>query len=172
MGVHIIPVRWRLAVLAGAASLLIAGGTAHAATYFVRTDGGSATECTGLVDAPYPGSGTSQACAWNHPFQALPPGGPARIAGGDTLTIAAGSYMMGVGAPAADACSAESSWDCYMPPVPSGPSASQPTRVFGAGATSGCAVPPQLWGTERAELVLNLTDTSNVEIACLDITDH
>ena len=34
----------------------------------------------GTTDAAYPGSGTSQACAWNHPFQAFPPEGVPRIA--------------------------------------------------------------------------------------------
>ena len=29
-------------------------------TYYVRPDGGSAMQCTGLVDAPYPGSGSGQ----------------------------------------------------------------------------------------------------------------
>ena len=36
---------------------------AQGATYYVRTDGGSADECTGQTDAAYPGSGTSQPCA-------------------------------------------------------------------------------------------------------------
>ena len=47
--------------------------------YFVRPDGGSPEQCTGLVDAPYPGSGTGQDCAWDHPFRALPPGGAPRL---------------------------------------------------------------------------------------------
>ncbi|HBY96633.1 MAG TPA: hypothetical protein DEP84_22260, partial [Chloroflexi bacterium] len=67
--------------------------------YYVRPDGGSPTQCTGRVDAPYPGSGTGQPCSWDHPFRALPPDGTPRIAGGDTLVIAAGSYMMGYCAP-------------------------------------------------------------------------
>lgn len=37
----------------------------NGATYYVRSDGGSATRCTGLADAADPGSGTGQACAWN-----------------------------------------------------------------------------------------------------------
>src|SRR5262249_9127875 len=35
-----------------------------------------------------------------------------------------------------------------------------------------CAHAPQLWGTERASSVLDLQGSANVEIACLDITDH
>jgi hypothetical protein len=143
-----------------------------ATTYYVRADGGSADECTGQTDAPYPGSGTDQNCAWDHPFRALPPDGAPRISGGDTLIIASGSYMMGYDAPGADNCESDYPWDCYMLPVPSGPDAANPTRILGAGWDSGCPSPPELWGTECASYVLNLTDSSNVEIACLEITDH
>ena len=143
-------------------------GLSQGANYYVRPDGGSPEQCTGLVDAPYPGSGTGKPCAWDHPFRALPPGGPARITGGDTLIIKGGSYMMGYGAPGAQGCESEYPWDCYMCPVPSGPDPQHPTRILGAD----CSHPPELWGTERAAMVLNLTGSSNVEVACLEITDH
>ncbi|MBN1145694.1 MAG: hypothetical protein JXA78_00450 [Anaerolineales bacterium] len=142
-------------------------------TYYVRQDGGSETQCTGLVDAPYPGSGAGQPCAWNHPFWALPPGGPARIAGGDTLMIGDGEYKMGYGAPDPNGyCEQDGAFDCYMAPLPSGLSPAQPTRILGAGWDTGCTTPPQLWGTQRADLILNLTDSSNVEVACLEVTDR
>jgi hypothetical protein len=141
-------------------------------TYYVRVDGGDVQECTGLSDAPYPGSGTHQACAWDHPFRALPPGGTPRLAGGSTLVIHNGAYRMGYGAPGASNCYAAGSFDCVMPPLPSGPDAAHPTRILGAGWDSGCANPPQLWGAERPWYILNLTDSSNVEIGCLEITDH
>ncbi len=140
--------------------------------YYVRPDGGSAAECTGLANAPYLGSGVDQPCAWNHPFQALPPDGTPRIAGGDTLLIAAGSYVMGYGAPGDDNCDAIGAFGCFMPPIPSGPDAAHPTRILGAGWDANCPSPPELWGTERADLILNLAASSNVEIACLEITDH
>ena len=142
------------------------------ATYYVRPDGGSAAQCTGRVDAPYPGIGENQPCAWKHPFHALPPGGAPRIAGGDTLMIGAGSYRMGVDAPGADACSRDWPWDCVMAAVPSGPDPGRRTRILGEGWDSGCTAAPELWGAERAGSVLNLTDASHVEVACLEITDH
>ena len=145
----------------------LASADSSAANFFVRLDGGDATQCTGKADAAYSGSGSGQACAWKHPFFALPPGGPARITGGDTLTIDSGSYMMGLGAPGAVLCHQSWSWDCYMTAVPSGPSASQPTRIVGRGATA-----PELWGTERASMVLNLQNSSNVEVSNIEITDH
>ncbi|MFQ6101350.1 MAG: choice-of-anchor Q domain-containing protein [Anaerolineae bacterium] len=141
-------------------------------TYYVRPDGGSPTQCTGLTDAAYPGSGTGQDCAWDHPFRALPPDGSPRISGGDTLIIGAGSYRMGYGAPGDDNCAADYPWDCHVPPIPSGPDPAHPTRILGAGWDTGCTNPPQLWGAERPWFILNLTDASNVEIGCLEITDH
>jgi PKD repeat protein len=141
-------------------------------TYHVRTDGGDASQCTGLADAAYPGSGTGQPCAWNHPFQALPPGGPARMAGGDTLVIHAGSYRMGYGAPGAEPCAQEYPWDCYMVSVPSGPDAAHPTRIVGEMTARGCTAKPELWGAERPYHIVDLHGSSHVEVACLDITDH
>jgi hypothetical protein len=143
-----------------------------AATYYVRTDGGSPQRCTGLADAADPGSGSNRPCAWDHPFRALPPGGTPRMAGGDTLIIAAGSYMMGYGAPGADTCSSDYPWDCHSPPIPSGPGTSTPTRILGVGWDTGCSTPPELWGTERSSRILDLDGSSNVQMACLAVTDH
>jgi hypothetical protein len=92
--------------------------------------------------------------------------------GGDTLVIGPGSYRLGFGAPGADSCESDYPWDCHMPPIPSGPSADDPTRILGAGWNENCADPPELWGAERAMMLLNLDGSSNVEIACLELTDH
>jgi hypothetical protein len=145
----------------------------NSVTYYVRTDGGDTTQCTGLVDAPFvPGSGTKMPCAWNHPFQALSPDGTVRIAGGDTLIIGPGDYMMGYGSPGTQSCDYEGSYDCLMAALPSGPDADHPTRLLGKGWDSGCNAPPQLWGSGRPWYIVNLTDSSNVEVACLEITDR
>jgi hypothetical protein len=79
---------------------------------------------------------------------------------------------MGLGAPGDDACDADSPWDCHMSPLPSGPDPDHPTRILGAGWDAGCPKPPELWGRERAWHVLDLTGADQVEIACLEITDH
>jgi len=148
--------------------------TPHAGgeTFYIRPDGGTVEQCTGLVDTAYPGTGTGQACAWNHPFQALPPGGDPVITGGDTLIIAAGSYQMGFGAPGAEYCDEDASYDCLMAAIPSGPDADHPTRILGEGWNNGCLSAPELWGTERPWYIVNLTDSNNVEVACLEVTDH
>ena len=147
--------------------ILAVAASSQATTYYVRTDGGSATQCTGLVDAAYPGSGTSQPCAWDHPFRALPPGDTPRISGGDTLMIGSGSYRMGYGAPGAETCDAGGAFGCVMAPIPSGPSPASPTRILGSGQAA-----TEFWGAERPWFIVNLTDSSNVEIGSLEITDH
>jgi hypothetical protein len=140
------------------------------ATFFVRPDGGDAGQCTGRANAPYPGSGHDQPCAFLHPFIALPPGGRARVGAGDTLVIGPGHYRMGLGAPGAEACEAEGSFDCVMAPLPSGKDAAHPTRLVGARDARGAL--PELWGAERAWFVVNLKGTSDAEVSCLEITDH
>jgi hypothetical protein len=140
--------------------------------YYVRPDGGDPAQCTGLADAAYPGSGLAQACAWDHLFRALPPGGTSLLAGGETLVVGAGSYQMGFGAPGAERCEEAASFDCIMPPVPSGPDTDHPTRLLGAGWDTGCDDPPELWGSGRPWFLLNLTDSSNVDVGCFEITDH
>lgn len=159
--------------------LLFSFGQVMANTYYVRTDGGTTAQCTGLGNSPYPGSGSGQNCAWHHPFDALPPQGDGTspavlLRGGDTLIIGAGSYEMGVNAPGArvyPACNPGWAWDCFMASVPSG-TASAPTQILGAGYDTGCAAPPQLWGSEHSAQVVSLAGSSNVKMSCLEITDH
>jgi hypothetical protein len=143
--------------------------------YYVRPDGGNAQQCNGLADIPYPGNGQNLACAWDHPNRALPPGGPPRISGGDTLIIAGGSYRIGIGSPGADSpalCNSDNPWDCTLSPIPAGPDPQHPTLILGEGWNTGCNAPPELWGTERVTHLFNLTHTSNAAIACLELTDH
>lgn len=144
---------------------------ASAAVYHVRIDGGDHNQCSGLVDAASAGA-VARACAWEHPFVALPPAGAPRIAGGDTLRIGAGAYRMGLGAPGSEGCDPAWPWDCFMAALPSGVSAAAPTRVSGAGVDGACASKPELWGSERAARVLNLDASSHVEVDCLEITDR
>jgi len=140
-------------------------------TYYVRPKGGTRSQCTGLANTDYPGSGANKACAFNHPFQALAPRSTPLLKGGDTLIIASGKYRMGVGASGAGSCQTAYPWDCTMPAIPSG-TAAAPTKILGEGWSSGCKNPPQLYGAERAYQVLNLRGSSNVRLQCLEITDH
>lgn len=147
----------------------------EAATYYVRTDGGTASQCTGKADLPYPGSGLQQACAWSHPFWALDGNSPPAwvIRPGDTLLIHPGSYRMGFGSPNTSSwCYAEGAFDCTLPPLPSGIDAEHPTRLLGVGWDQGCSDPPELWGAERSWQLINLNGTSDAVIGCLELTDH
>jgi hypothetical protein len=131
-------------VLLTAALGLGAIGSAQAATFFVRTDGGDANQCNGKADAAYSGSGTAQNCAWKHPYYALPSSGTPRIAGGDTLMIGSGEYMIAYGAPGATgSCTSSDRSACNLGSIPSG-TATAKTRILG-----NSAAPPKLWGTER-----------------------
>lgn len=159
-----------------------ASAACAATTYYVRTDGGSAEQCSGKADAAYPGSGAGKACAWSHPFIALPPTSPEhpvapRIAGGDTLIIGAGEYVMGLGAtpegsPEMRACWSGYATDCHMQPVPPGPDAAHKTRVLGAGWDRGCPKPPTLWGTRGEYVIVDLSGSSNSVVGCLELTDR
>ena len=146
---------------------------ASAATWYVRADGGTLSQCTGQVDAAYPGSGTNQACAVEHPFWLLPPSGTPVFNGGDTMVIGPGQYKIGLGAPnATDTSVCNSAWPyaCVMATIPAGPSAANKTKIYGKGWDTGCSAKPQLWGNERAYQVLKTA--SNTDIQCLEITDH
>lgn len=152
---------------------------ASATTYYVREDGGTAEQCTGLADLPYSGSGVNQNCAFEHPNWAIAPKGnnPTKMVGGDTLIIDGSNdaeYMMGYGAPnAEDTAKCYSAWpyDCFMRSIPSG-TPENPTRILGGGWNEGCVSSPQLWGTHRLSLIINLAGSDNVEIQCLELTDH
>ena len=149
------------------------GGGSVPGTYYIRTDGGTATQCNGKTNAAY--SSDNQNCAWKHPFIALPPGGSPLISGGNILIIANGSYKMGSGAPGAtndDKCNESWSYDCVMAKIPSGPSPGKPTRILGEGYNSGCTSRPELWGSGRPWAIVDMDGSSNVEVQCLEITDH
>ncbi len=138
-------------------------------TWYIRPDGGTrydanvpSGQCNGKYDAPYPGSGVDQNCAFND-FRYLWDDGTRGnwgwvIAGGDTVVIegcAASPNQMNPDAP-----HCRIGWDnnqgnsptnmwcdyapgnyganfgCYNPPIPAG-TASQPTRILGACAVTG-----------------------------------
>ena len=155
---------------------LFALNIAGATTFYVRTDGGTTAQCNGQSDLPYSGNSN---CAWHHPFDALPPQGDGAnptlpMHGGDTLIIGSGSYEMGLnaaGAKSYPACNQGWPWDCFMATVPGG-TVLNPTRILGKGWDQGCPVAPQLWGSERSSYVVSLAGSSNVQLSCLEITDH
>lgn len=59
-------------------------------TWYVRSDGGTAAQSTGLVDAPYPGTGLATPSAFNNPQDAIN-----AAALGDTIILRAGDTFTG-----------------------------------------------------------------------------
>lgn len=104
--------------------LLLLAPALHATTWHIRTDGGSATQCTGTTNAAYPGSGSAQACAFNHPFWLLNQSTWAwNISANDTIQVDdLGPYYIGQGPNKGlgvswPHCVGDNA-DCDFPPLP------------------------------------------------------
>lgn len=123
--------------------------------YFVRVDGGNPSECNGRHDKP--AAGNQPNCAWANPAQAL---NPIRIGPGSTLSIGGGNYEIGFGVPELGRCPETGRWNCAPQPVPAG--------VTIAG---DCTSVPKLIGIERVKSVLRLSQSHDVTLRCLEITD-
>lgn len=159
---------------------------AAATTYYVRVDGGTNEQCTGLADAAYPGSGTNQACAWAHPNYALLTSTTWRISGGDTLLIGPGKYYLGQSITGITVPGTGPGEPLYnlgrgsvFPQLPSGPSPEQPTRVAGYGYNMGCEAKPKLVLIGGAYQVFQIggatsfaTGMQNTAYECLELTDE
>jgi hypothetical protein len=142
----------------------------HAATYYVTPAGGVPPTCDGTTALPAPAAH----CSWSSPLIALPPppyGGTSTllIKGGDTLSIADGSYMIGIGAPGTGGCNTGNAQGCTLAPLPSGPDPAHPTRIIGDVSNRDAV---ELWGTQRAYSLINIAGTANVEIGGMQLTDH
>jgi hypothetical protein len=167
----------RIRIAVGAVVLvaaLVVSPVAVCGTYYVRPDGGTASQCNGKVNAP---ASAAPDCSWAAPTIALPVGNDsyggvipkARIKAGDTLVIASGRYMVGIGAPGYErtgSCYPGGAYNCSIANIPSGIDAARPTVI-----TGDCSAPPQLWGTQRTT-VIQIYKAHDIKIACLDITDH
>lgn len=138
--------------------------------WYVRDGGGTGTQCTGKINSVYPGTGTAQPCAFNHPAWALGTfgaAGPAPVAGvmvgGDTLSIDGDSdlnpgtqaqYIIGWGMPntSGGGCTQVYAYTCGMNPIPPGPDSAHETTIIGTGTQK-----PQLYGTQGIFYILIAT---------------
>ena len=180
-----------------AIALCIVSSSAEAAgPYYVRTGGSTGTNCTGLADADYDGSGTGEACAFNHPNWALElQGQPAgALAGQEQLVIVNGTYTIGCLGSGSDCrdsaynvtdsgtCDNDYPYDCYPNAVPDGTSGTH-TKITGC-TTTGCGctktgdvitcstTPPILTARGRISRgVINLTNSDYVDIQDIEIRD-
>jgi hypothetical protein len=100
------------------------------------------------------------------------------IQGGDTVIVRqkAGGYGIGSDTAATysypSACYGDSG-NCHMDPIPSG-TPSHHTRILGENYASCSAdsAKTQLVGTMGQYFMLNLLDSQNVDVQCLELTDH
>lgn len=157
--------------------LLLACNQAYAATtYYVRVNGGTSSQCTGLSNADYSGTGTAQACAFSHPAWNMGSSTTAKWIGGDTMIVddngGTAQYMIGFGMPNTSGVTASNEFAAVLNQIPSGPDAAHPTRILGSSYATGCATRPQFWGTQSIYTILDMTNKSNIEVQCLEITDH
>ncbi|MDQ2833205.1 MAG: hypothetical protein M3Y50_05540 [Acidobacteriota bacterium] len=171
----------------------------NAETWFVRSDGGTRYsdhspkgQCDGKADAAYPGKGNNRHCAfkdvrslWSdgtYTVTNAPSAYPAWGwigSGGDTYlirgSIADGvSYRVGQNGPnSGDYFGlAGDPYGAGIPPPLSG-TASQHTRILGGNyaACHSVSAKTQLHGGFGVGAVLNMSGSSYIDIACLDITD-
>jgi Putative Ig domain len=166
--------------------------TGPGTTWYIRSDGGTNTQCTGKTNAAYPGSGSGQACAFNHPYQMLDSSGNwSSFASGDTIQFAdsasashtyyMGEQNSGVGTDWSAQISlcakgANNGTGCILPAPPSG-TASQHTRILGQNAGSchdsahtHLVNPTVLSGIDNAFAVLDTRGTNYVDISCIEVT--
>jgi hypothetical protein len=177
-------------------SLMLSVSHAFATTWFIRADGGTRYDsavpngqCNGQADAPYPGVGVNQPCAFNdYRFLYDDQANTQRawvIAGGDTVIIRGGPWRVGhnQGTSPNDVwCNSgtDSSIACFNPPIPSG-TPSQHTRILGenyANCSGGNSVDrsklTQLYGGFGVNTTLSLTGpgAQYVDVQCLELTRH
>jgi hypothetical protein len=146
-------------------------------TWFVRADGGDRKQCTGKADAAYRGEGIAQPCAFSHPYYLFTNdkyGNKAWVVeGGDTVIIRGGPYRMGYKGPNPKdywgACPGDP-YGCSMPPIPSGKDV-LPTRLLGENYKN-CDRKTQLFGGFALGAIINLKGSKNVDVECLELTDH
>lgn len=160
--------------------LFVSGSVEAAGPYYVRPNGGTGSQCTGLVDQDYDAGAHGTSCALNHPFwltgvHADCGNTSGVLAAGETAIIypKSGGYDMGYGAPNT-AGSTSFPWDCHMKPIPSGPNSSTKTKIYGSNYAdcSDISDATELYGKERSYWVIDLQGSSNVDLRCIHVTDH
>lgn len=165
--------------------------SSHATTWYIRHDGGTNTQCSGTTNAPYPGSGTGMACAYNHPYQLLNYWGAwNKVVANDTIQFAdpptnttpyyMGEQNAGLGtdwsAQIGGVCphpnpGQAAGASCILPVIPDG------VHVIGQNAGSchtaghtGLVNPTVLSGLAGAFTVIDLQGSNNVSLSCIEIT--
>ena len=179
----------------------LCAGAASATTFYVQPNGGprydatynsTGDSCNGQSNANIVVSGGSnQVCAWSDPRYTWANGSTAGLmamSGGDTLMLSAtypagqtawrfsGRATAGTGTGALfngyQGVSGGDPYTDYNINFPAGTSGAH-TRILGANyASCGTGQKTNIFGGFAALTVINLQQTSYVDVQCLDITDH
>jgi len=160
---------------------LCLGVPAFATDFYVRPDGGTrytaaqpTGQCDGKADAPYPGTGVNQHCAFGDIGYLAYDGSYATaprwaIVGGDHVHIAAGQYRCGYRGPnSADHEGMDIAGDPFsacFPSIPGG-TAANPTEILGAGSGQ-----TQIYGGYGARAIFAL-GSGYYQFSGLELTDH
>lgn len=156
---------------------IVTAQTSATHTWFIRPDGGDRKQCTGKADEAYRGKGSAQPCAFKHPYYLFTNDDYDNkrwiVEGGDTVVIRGGPYRMGYRGPnphdAWGSCPGDP-YSCGMPPIPSG-TPGHPTRLLGE-QYGNCKQKTQLFGGYAVGAVVSLQGSKNVDVECLELTDH
>ena len=156
-------------------------------TWYVRPDGGTRYsanvtngECNGTSDAPYPNNGLfNQPCAFND-YRFLYTDKTYSnfawtIGPSDTVIIRGGPYRLGYSGPNSGDWAGGNTGDPYGPANPTIPSGvpGAPTRILGENyASCTNSNMTQLYGGYGTWTPLDLRGTHDVEVQCLELTDH
>jgi hypothetical protein len=162
-----------------ASLILLVAIQAQAVEYFIHPEGGDIEHCNGLSSQPFSQDIVNQECALKHIFELLGPEHKTiAIEGGDIITLlnnqdgSQAEYRMGHHDDyTSGACSTSWAYDCNLPSLPAG-TVNNPTIIRGEDWNNNCAIPPHLWGSNRASKIFSLINTQHVELSCLEITDH
>jgi hypothetical protein len=148
-------------------------------TWYIRpTDGGTPAQCTGQTNAPYPGTGTAQACAYSTIFYMVTNNTSSaafswRSAAGDiiqygemaTPDVIGLRLGSGIGL-VLQKCSGDAP-DCDLPPPPNS------THLWGVnkGNCNDPFVSANRWlGINGVFFMFNVAGTSNVDVQCILMT--
>lgn len=175
-------------------AMLFLSSQVNAATYYVRNDGGTISQCDGTHDLPLAGAtdsgdaGSTPDCAVSHPAWVLGTGSAGVFAAGDTMIIdnvdqnvgsGQAQYVVGYTMPNLSGCvAAGSDYDCKFYPIPAGIDINNKTKIYGKGygscSSTATTSKAQLWGQGRSGSFGGLLNGAggNIDIQCLEITDH
>lgn len=159
-------------------------------TWYVRPDGGTRYsanmgrgQCDGKADAPYPGHGVNQHCAFKdyrylYDDQSYGDWSKGRwaIAGGDTVILRGGPWRVGFD----QGASSRDKWcfggngnnACTNPTIPAG-TPERHTRILGENYAHCTATnKTQIFGGYGVWETLNLDGAQYVDVECLELTSH